>query len=248
MTPRAAPGPRTLQHGAWVLLLLTTTSTPARALEVLSVKAAPAAGSGVYTMDGHVVLDAPPLAVRSVVTTVCTRYRKELPYVGFCGAFKQENRRLWTYTVIRPPILQPRDYVLVSDVDQDLAPDGKGTYRARWQASPDHGPPPRANHVRLQTNEGTWTITGRDDGKRTELTYHVRCTVGGVVPGWAAGHAARITFPDHMRLLERLAREEQRTGTVVAVSAEDPWLGLTLAPLDPSLMPPRTAPPDGGAP
>lgn len=228
-----------------VLLCLVVTAARARAMDVLEVRAGLVPGeSGAYQLDARVLLEARPMAVRHVLTQMCT-FKDRMDNLAYCRIFKVEGTRAWSYNVVELPVLDPRDYLLMSTVEEELSPDGSGTYRTRWEsAKPPGAPGPRKGFVRITRNEGAWTLTPVQDGQRTLVRYQIRrLTPGGIVPAWAASYVARRTLPDHMRLLETLALEEEARGRVEAPVPGAPFAGAPVAPLDNPLPPvPRRAP------
>lgn len=200
--------------------------------------------SGVYVMDAVINLNARPAALRYVISRLC-EYRSMVDYLAYCRVFKADGNKSWSYAVVDPPVLNPRDYVIVSEIEQELNPDGTGTYRSTWKLAPDQGPAPRPGVLRLRYNEGSWTLTtkGMNDGKRTQLRYQVRLSPGGVIPGWVAGYVAKRTLPSNMRLLEQTAQEEDQRGHVIMPVPGAPWANVPIKPLDNPLPPISNRPP-----
>jgi hypothetical protein len=218
-------------------VLLAVCPAAAQAMEVLSAEAGSDKEPGVYWLDASVLLDARPAALRHVINRLCD-YRDDLPHVAYCRVFKVKADKSWSYAVVDPPILHPRDYVIVSTIADELQTDGSGTFKSLWKLTPHEGPAPRQGFIRLSHNEGSWILLPRDDGKRTELRYHIRCSPGGIIPAWAAGYVAKKTLPDSMQTLERIAQREEKQNAVKMPVAGQPWAGTRARALDNPLPPP----------
>lgn len=212
--------------------------------EVLEVEAGPTGESGVYRMDARVILKTRPAALRWVILHLC-EFKEDLPYVTYCRVFRNHKNQSWSYAVVDVPVLNPRDYVIVSTIVEDLKPDGSGVYRTRWDRTTAAGPAPRKGFVRLKVNEGSWTLRPAKGGRHTLLEYHVRTAPGGVVPSWASAFVAKRTLPDYVATLERLALAAESAGRVTAPDPADPWDGVLPLPLDKPLPAagPRRPPP-----
>ena len=220
-----------------VCAALALAASRLHAAQVLTVEVGPGAERGTYVLDATVLLDARPVALRHIITHLC-EHKDQMENLSYCRVFEAQGRQSWSYAVVDLPVLNPRDYVIRSTVEQELAADGTGTYKSCWDVAPDKGPPPRKGFVRLQLNQGCWVLNPSHGGKKTSLIYQVRLNPGGVVPGWAAGYVARRTLPDYMALLERLAQAQEAAG-VPPPDPEQPWRGLNVRALDNPLPPSR---------
>lgn len=213
--------------------------------QVLEVNAGPVSGeTGVYRMDARVLVDVSPLAMRHVILHLCD-HREHMPYLAYCRPFRNVGNQSWSYAVVDVPVIDPRDYVIVSTVLEDLAVDGSGTYRTRWDLDAQTPPRPRKGFLRLATNEGSWTLVPQDGGRKTLLEYHVKVAPGGIIPAWASAYVAKQTLPDYVATLERLARSTVAKGAVDIPVPGDPWATAPARPLDNPLPSagPRKPPP-----
>lgn len=199
--------------------------------EVLTSRAGPASESGVYEMEARAIINARPAALRYIISNLC-RYKDEMSHLAYCRVFKVQDNKAWSYALIDAPVIDRRDYVIVSEVKQDLQPDGSGMYISEWRLDPAEGPRPRDGIIRIGFNEGSWTLKAIDGGKRTEVVYRIKCAPGGNIPSRAAGYVQRVTLPDYVEMLERLANTEDRRNAVPPVKNEAPWFGVDVAPLD----------------
>jgi len=177
------------------------------------------------------VINARPQALRYVISNLC-RYREEMSHLAYCRVFKVKDNRAWSYALVDAPVIDPRDYVIVSEITQDLAPDGTGTYESRWKLDTTEGPAPRDGIIRLLSNEGVWILRALDGGKKTQVVYRIKCAPGGNIPSRAAGYVQRVTLPDYVNMLERLANMEDRRRGVPPLKADEPWAGVDVLPLD----------------
>lgn len=239
-SPRSRPRLALLQSGFCAAIFfsaLLTAPLTARAADVLGVETR-AEAAGVYSMTAHVILNARPIAVRSVLMRQCGMYRTRVPHLQFCREFKVEGPRLWLYALLDVPVLNKRDYTVVSTVDEDLRPDGTGTYRTHWNLANAEGPPPRGNSLRLKVNEGGWVITpyGKD-GAQSEAYYRIRCAPGGFIPSQAAAFVVKRILPGDMRALEKIALEEQKNQSMLVPVPGRPFDGIAVQALGESLMP-----------
>jgi len=216
-----------------VMVAALAAATDARGADMISVSAGATRDANVYFMDAVVEFDAPPVAMRSVLFKMCD-FKDVLHHVAYCRTFAVEGSTAWSYMVLDVPVFEPRDYTLASTIDEDLQPDGSGTFRSHWVADNSRGPAEREGVTRLNVNQGSWTMKAIDGGKRTWLHYTVRVHPGGNIPGWVAGYVSRKTLPDYMRMLERLGQREARDNPR---PLGEPTVGAPARPLDTPLPP-----------
>jgi hypothetical protein len=140
------------------------------------------------------------------------RYPLFMPYCSesrFVGDSSADGSR-HVYTRLELPFVQPRDYVVRTQVLRTVGPAGEGVFSNRWSAVPDLIPE-RPNTVRLRTNDGSWHVTSQGPNK-SYVVYRFTVDPGGMVPGFAANMANRTGVRDTVKAVQKeaLRRKELR--------------------------------------
>ncbi|MBI5495580.1 MAG: hypothetical protein HY904_11200 [Deltaproteobacteria bacterium] len=214
---------------AWACLLSLSASF-ARAGDDFTLQFEPATVPGTYTVRVDAVLDAPPAAVRHALLHFC-EYKETTAYMRQCVVFNVQGNEAWSYVLLDPPVLDPRDYINRRTIVQDLQPDGTGVMHLRYRQDHAAGPPPRDGVVRVQVNEGRWELAPRDHGTRTAIVYTLTLNPGGVVPLWMARLVARRAAPESVRRVEAKARDLARSGGVELPNPGAPWATVRVRPI-----------------
>ncbi|MCI0672585.1 MAG: START domain-containing protein [Myxococcaceae bacterium] len=160
-------------------------------------------GSPVGEMKATGLIDAPPEAVWKALWDH-DNYVRTMPYTQESRvlAREQEGRVVYFYSVISPPLVSWRDFVLRVE-DESPRSEGQGVLRLRWTAV--HGKlPERSGIVRVRVNDGSWVLEPRDGGKRTFATYLVHMDPGGTLPKFVVNHANSTAVPDIFRAIRRV--------------------------------------------
>lgn len=163
-------------------------------------------GAAVAEVKAVGLIDAPPAAVKAYVLDY-PNYPKRMPYTEetLVLSSEQEGKVLKVYSLINPPFVSRRDFVIRVE-DQSDWKDGKGFLKVAWKAA-DGGPPPRKDLVRVTINEGYWLMEPRDGGTRTFLTYYLYTDPGGSLPKWVANRANNTAIP---KLFEKIREGLQK--------------------------------------
>jgi len=210
-------------------------NAPLVAMEMVSVKAAAADGApGVYEIDAVVLLDAPAAGMRHAISRLCD-HRERFRYLIHCQVFKLSGNTAWSYSQVDGTFVRPRDYIIATQLVEDLKPDGSGTFHTRWWLDNAAGPPPRQGIIRVAVNSGSWMMDAVENGKRTRLHYRMRVAPGGRVPAWAAAIVLEKTVPDYFRALEQLG---QARGGLRGAPLPDLWDGINVTPMETTTLPP----------
>ena len=101
-------------------------------------------------------------------------------------------------------MVDPRDYVLRVWLDEGVATDGSGVFRNHWVAS-GQKIPARHNVVRLNVNEGSWSVTARPGGKSWAV-YKFAVDPGGWIPAFAADLGNKSGVTDTFTAVENEGR------------------------------------------
>jgi hypothetical protein len=123
-----------------------------------------------------------------------------------------------TYVLLDLPMLGQRDYVVKTNVDSKLKPDGTGAFKSRWVATPD-AIPTRHNIPRIRTNDGSWTVTPLGPS-RSHVEYRAFLDPGGV-PAVSVNSGNRKELPLALKALEAEAKRRSG-GKPVDAGAETP--------------------------
>ncbi|RYZ38113.1 MAG: hypothetical protein EOO71_25355 [Myxococcaceae bacterium] len=132
-------------------------------------------------------------------------YRRWMPYVKESRVVKptDDGGRL-TYTRLDLPVVSSRDYISHVVTESKVAPDGTGVYAQRWKAEPDAFPA-RRDVVRLRTNEGSWKVEPRGEGKSWAV-YKFTVDPAGSIPGFLANVGQKDAVVDTLRAVEKRAK------------------------------------------
>lgn len=218
-----------------MLFVVGVAPVPARALELTSLTAVDGKQPGTYDINADMVMDVPTAAVRKVVSHLCD-YRERFKYLLFCQTFKLVGNVAWSYSMIDGTFVRPRDYVIATEVVEDLQQDGSGRFRSQWWLDNPEGPPLREGIVRVAVNSGSWLMESVDQGRKTHLHYTMTCAPGGRVPAWAAAFVLKETVPEYLKTLEKLSQAEAR-GLKPGAPAGDLWMGMHVLPLATTPLP-----------
>lgn len=133
-------------------------------------------------------------------------YPRFMPYVKesrYIGKPSPDGGGI-TYSRVEPPIVSERDFVLKTTVVKRLSEDGTGVFMNRWEALPDQLPV-RANVVRLRTNEGSWDVRPKGNG-RSHVVYRFAVDPGGWVPAFAVNLGHKTGVMDTFKAVEHEAQ------------------------------------------
>ncbi|RKH49898.1 START domain-containing protein [Corallococcus llansteffanensis] len=132
-------------------------------------------------------------------------YRLWMPYVKESRVVKQtEDGGRLTYTRLDLPVVSSRDYISHVVTESKVAPDGTGVYVQRWKAEPDAFPA-RRDVVRLRTNEGSWKVEPKGEGK-SWVVYKFTVDPAGSIPGFLANVGQKDAVLDTLRAVEKRAK------------------------------------------
>lgn len=167
----------------------------------ITVLSRPRPGSRVEEVMATGVIDAPPAAVWKAIWDH-ENYAKTMPYTQESRVLgrEQDGRVVYFYSVITPPLVSWRDYV-IRVVDE--SPRGEGVLKLRWTAV-EGRLPERPGIVRVHLNDGSWVLEPRDGGKRTHATYWLYTDPGGSLPRFVVNQANTSAVPDVFRALRRV--------------------------------------------
>jgi hypothetical protein len=167
----------------------------------------PRSGTAVKEIKSIGEIDAPPQVVMKVLADY-VRYKEIMPYTDVSQIVETEadGKVVYFYTVVNAPVVSKRDYTLRIEDVSDWK-DGKGYLKTQWTISKDKGPAPKKGMVRLETNDGSWTLEPIDDGKRTRATYFLFTDPGGSLPTWIINKANSSAIPDVFEALRKYSKE-----------------------------------------
>jgi len=215
---------------AWLLLTFMALPLQASAVDGLKVEFSTTNRPNSYSVTVQGVVAARPAVVRHVVLRPC-EFKKHYVYVDDCVIWKVEGPTAWAYTLLDLPVLDPRDYVALRTVEQDLNPDGTGWFRLKFVENHTVGPKPRKGVVRVEVNEGAYELAPVGDGKKTLVTYRLTVSPGGAVPVWMGKLAARRAGPETLERIEKICADVEKQNAVQMPVAGNPWAGVKQEPL-----------------
>ena len=158
----------------------------------------------VSTVRASGVIDAPPERVLAVLADV-EAYEETMPHTEESRLVKREGNDIWMYSVIDPPLGAKRDYAVKITLREE--PDG--TLGTSWVAANEVAPPVKDGVVRVEENEGSWTLTPLQGGRKTGAVYILRVNPGGSVPKWIADRTNRTSVPDAFKAVRKAATSKR---------------------------------------
>jgi hypothetical protein len=179
------------------------------------VKTRPVKGSQVQEIWAETNLSA---SVRDLQDTLLDgeSFPRFMPYtkaVKKLGATEPDGTWL-VHTVVTPPIVEPRDYIVRVGVDRSVAPDGSGDFENHWVVVPSKVPLTKG-WIRMSVNEGRWIVTPLPNGQ-SHVVYRFRIDPGGWIPPWLADLGNRSGINDIFKAVEI---EAKRRGAARAADA-----------------------------
>lgn len=166
--------------------------------EGITVFARKAEGENVAEVKAVGLIQAPPEEVWQILVDV-DNYTKTMPYteVSRCIGKEGGGKTLYFYTVLNPPLVSRRDYVLKMENLSDWK-GGQGFLKLSWRVAEDadRRVPPTPGIIRLKRSDGHWLLEPREGGKATFATYYVLTNPGGSLPTWVVNKANKTAAPD----------------------------------------------------
>jgi hypothetical protein len=159
-------------------------------------------GSDINELLGKTTLPVPPWVLMNVITDF-GNYKDFMPFTTRSKIVKTKGKTVYSYQFLDVPILSNRDYVIaVTDVSYK---DKKGdiVYKTQWMPSNELAPSLPSDTIRININEGYWTLQGRQNGKATLVNYYLYTSPGGSVPTWAANKGNTDALPDMFEAIEK---------------------------------------------
>lgn len=150
------------------------------------------------------IIDAPPERVLAVLADVAN-YKDTMPHTKESKLLKREGNEIWMYSLISPPLGADRDYC----VKITLFEEEDGVLGTHWVPANEACPPPKEGTVRVKTNDGSWSLTPLDGGKRTGAVYFLHVDPGGKVPKWIIDRTNRSSVPDAFKAVRKAATSKR---------------------------------------
>ena len=183
----------------------------------LTIKTREVEGGGVHEYLVETELDVSVVDLQATLNDP-ERFPKFMPHVSEARVLDHEGNTDRVYTKIDPPVGGARDYITEVKVLQTARADGTGTFHQVWHATPE-AIPERSGVTRVKLNEGSWVITGNDDGS-SKVVYRFRVDPGGWVPDFIAELANKKAIPDTIHAIEKEAQRRARARSRTAQAQE----------------------------
>lgn len=135
-------------------------------------------GAEVREVRAESTFDLPAPRILAMLADVGS-YSRRMPLTDESRLLRRDGTSAWFYMVIDPPWLSHRDFCIRTW--QWRREDG--ALVSEWAADEAGCPAPRPGLVRIQRNEGRWTLTALDEGT-TVVAYEAFTDPGGSVPKW----------------------------------------------------------------
>jgi hypothetical protein len=179
----------------------------------VTVKSRPVKGLPVREVHAEGLIKAPLVDIADTLTDI-SRFKNFMPHLKaarYVGE-PEPDGSVYVYTEYDFPLVQKRDQVARSWIDERPAPDGGGAYRAHWEAAPDVIPT-RQNVLRIRTLRGSWDVRPMPDGSGCWVVHRFIVDPGGWVPTFAADLGNRDGVAASYKAIEKEAqrRHAERT-------------------------------------
>lgn len=162
-------------------------------------------GSDINEVLGKTTMAVPPWVLMNVITDF-GNYKDFMPYTTRSKIIKTVGKTVHSYQFLDIPVLSNRDYVIaVTDVSYRNQK-GNLVYKTEWVPSNELAPALPDDTVRIQINEGHWTLESQQAGKATLLSYYLYTSPGGSVPTWAANKGNTDALPNMFEAIEKHSR------------------------------------------
>jgi ribosome-associated toxin RatA of RatAB toxin-antitoxin module len=159
-------------------------------------------GKRVRELRAEAVMPAPAARVFDVLQDV-EHYLEFMPYLVEAKKVGPAPGGHYEYQRLEPPVVDTRDYTVLVRMEADAA---AGLYQRSWKIANDKGPPKRDDAVRVEVNEGAWTIE-RIDEQSTRVSYYLYTDPGGSIPAWLANKANTTSIPDLFAAVRKRAKD-----------------------------------------
>jgi hypothetical protein len=139
--------------------------------------------------------DAPPEKVHRVLDDG-GHYKDFMPYCKVSRILKRDDKNVWSYERINPPLINERDYTVKISHAEVKKPDGTVVVHHMFTQSNADGPAPVDGVIRLSVLDGRWELEPIEGGKKTRATYYVYTSPGGDVPTFIVNAANSTAVPN----------------------------------------------------
>jgi ribosome-associated toxin RatA of RatAB toxin-antitoxin module len=147
--------------------------------------------SSIREVKAEAIVNLPMEQIWAVLRDV-TQYVDFMPYVVEAKVLgPAPGGGTIEYQLLDPPLVDKRDYALTVTLEHGPT---LTTWRRRWSATKDQGPPLREGVVRLTICEGAWTLE-RLGSRSTRVEYYLYTDPGGSIPAWMANKANTTSVP-----------------------------------------------------
>jgi hypothetical protein len=170
----------------------------------LVVKVRERAGTSLHEVWAEGDIAAPVARVQDALVEAAN-FKRFMPHVKesrYLSDATPEGTRI-VYVLVRPPMIEPRDYVVEQKLESDARKSPDGVAVIRWKALTSRLPK-RSNIVRITTNEGFWHITPLSNGK-SHAVYRFLVDPGGMIPAPVADLGNRAGISDTFEAVEKEA-------------------------------------------
>jgi hypothetical protein len=162
----------------------------------LIVMARSRSGSDVNEMLAVGTLDAPVDVMASLISDI-EGHKTLLPHTTVSKVMHDDGDTKIALQRSEIPFLQAREYVIQIREKRARTHDGRALFELAWTTAPTYARYVAADAVRIDVNEGTWTVEELANGK-TRITFRLYVDPAGSVPAvlvnLAQGTSAQEVF------------------------------------------------------
>ena len=190
----AAPAPATSADG-W---------TEAHRSEDLVVWTRAHAGTEVNEMRAVGIVDAPVDVLWGLVSDI-PNHTKLLPNTTISEIIGTNGTEVIARQRSESPLLAPREYVIAVHKDEEHTADGHTHFTLSWHTAPSYAAAVHTDAVRIELNQGCWSVEGLPDG-RSRITFQLLMDPAGSIPSAFVNFTETLGAQRAMQVLGDAAR------------------------------------------
>jgi hypothetical protein len=135
-------------------------------------------------------IDAPNWVVKNVIDGV-EDYPSFMPYTTKIQVIERKLHQVISYFRLDPPFVGARDITVSVYSQAEKHEDGTTSYQFHWEPVNSLGPTPTPGVIRINLDQGSWSLDSTDGGKKTIATYTILTDGGGGLPAFVINLANR---------------------------------------------------------
>jgi hypothetical protein len=163
-------------------------------------------GSSIYEIMARLTISAYANNIFEIIMDF-DRYTEFMPdTLELCKVEGQDDQTYWVFQQLKLPLISDRYYTIKLTSDVSHAADGR--YRLGWTLADPSRYPRQGRGVRVDFNNGYWSLAQQGERAVTDVTYYIYTDPGGSVWDWVVNLANKISVPDVVKSVWTRAEEK----------------------------------------